>query len=362
VIVRLAVALLLALPAVAERWQLQYFYDEDRSSLAIRDLQFISEQRGVAIAMIQEGNRERPTAVVTSDGGTHWSPVPLKEPGISLFFLSENLGWMVTTKGLWQTTEAGRSWRKLPRAPSGLLRVHFLDEKRGFAVGARKGVYETEDGGAHWKPVLAAAEPKTSVEYTTYVWIAFANPQIGFITGWSQPPRREARLPEWIDPERRVPELPHLSITLETRDGGRKWTPQTVSHFGRMTRFRFGPHSIALTLLEFARSFTLPSEVYQISWLTGKMNPVFREKERAITDIWLTSSGTAYLAGVEAVGMLRENPIPSRVKILRSSDMKTWQEIPVDYRAVATRTVLSGVGERSLWAATDTGMILKLVD
>jgi hypothetical protein len=34
--------------------------------------------------------------------------------------------------------------------------------------------------------------------------------------------------------------------------------------------------------------------------------------------------------------------------------------MPVDYRAVATKVIIRSAGDGSLWAATDTGMILKL--
>jgi hypothetical protein len=35
--------------------------------------------------------------------------------------------------------------------------------------------------------------------------------------------------------------------------------------------------------------------------------------------------------------------------------------MPVDYRAVAHSVLLTGPDENHVWAATDTGMILKLV-
>src|SRR5260370_1173880 len=49
------------------------------------------------------GGRPKYTALVTSDGGTHWSLTPLKEYPRSIFFLNDSLGWMVTMNGLWFT-------------------------------------------------------------------------------------------------------------------------------------------------------------------------------------------------------------------------------------------------------------------
>jgi hypothetical protein len=55
--------------------------------------------------------------------------------------------------------------------------------------------------------------------------------------------------------------------------------------------------------------------------------------------------------------------IPGKVQVLTSKDFGAsgWTEMPVDYRAVATRTLLSGGDSQNIWMATDNGMILKLV-
>ena len=143
----------------AERWQMQYFYDKSESSLEIGDLQFASATRGVAVGIIDQ--EESPPA--RRRGHRRWRR-PLGSgatPGapVSLFFLNENLGWLVTAKGIWQTTEAGRSWHKLPKSPEGVLRVYFLDAQNGFAVGIRKMAMATHDGGEHWTPLPEAATP-----------------------------------------------------------------------------------------------------------------------------------------------------------------------------------------------------------
>ena len=103
-------------------------------------------------------------------------------------------------------------------------------------------MYETHNGGADWSKVAAAAQLESSQEYTTFAVIEFASKNLGMIGGWSKPPRRsEQRLPDWADPEsassRR--ERPHLAVTLETKDGGKTWTPSTASSFGQSTANRF---------------------------------------------------------------------------------------------------------------------------
>jgi hypothetical protein len=67
------------------------------------------------------------------------------------------------------------------------------------------------------------------------------------------------------------------------------------------------------------------------------------------------------MAAVEPPGKLNSAPIPGKVKIITSGDFKTWKESDVDYKAEAGRVKLAGPDPDHLWAATDTGMILRLV-
>ena len=118
-------------PAEAPRWRLQYFYDQAKSELVLQDMQTPSAQRGVAIGSIQESKGGRkPVAVVTSDGGAHWDVVKLEENPVSLFFLNDSLGWMVTEKGIWKTDESGKEWKKLPKPPASPVAGLFRRRKQ----------------------------------------------------------------------------------------------------------------------------------------------------------------------------------------------------------------------------------------
>jgi hypothetical protein len=68
------------------------------------------------------------------------------------------------------------------------------------------------------------------------------------------------------------------------------------------------------------------------------------------------------LAAVEPPGKSNQVPIPGKLKILKSSNLKVWLEMDVDYRAVGQRAILAAPDDRHIWVATDTGMILNLVD
>ena len=344
-------------------WQLQFFHDEDESEFIINDLVFTTPERGIAAGYLSENGRERSRVLVTRNGGKDWSFVSTRETGISLFFINESLGWMVTSNGgLWRTEEAGLSWNRVARL-RGAVRVYFLDEMHGWAVGINKNIYETVDGGAHWKPLPVAREPKTNANNTTYGWIEFADPDFGLIIGWSIPPRRNnRRFPDWMDPEQfqNRRQWPSLSIEIRTTDGGKTWTPKTTSMFGMITRLRSGSSGEGLALVEFRDAFEWPSEVYHLNFVTGETERVYREKDRAVTDIALVDNGLTYLAGVEASGTLRRSPIPGRLVILRGKQQGEWEEMEIDYRAYAHRAIIASVDSSNIWVATDTGMILKL--
>jgi photosystem II stability/assembly factor-like uncharacterized protein len=360
--IRSCVLLLVAASALSAepRWRLKYFYDEDNSSLAIVDLAFKSPQRGVAAGVVRTlKGKVSGMVLVTADGGANWARVPVDEPPRSIFFLNDSLGWMVTESGIWKTLESGRSWKRVSRL-KGALRVHFLDEKRGFAVGVPKQIWQTIDGGAKWTKLDAAAKPESTPDYTAYTTIAFRDAKTGLIAGFSQPPRRTSRVPTWMDPERSTRrQTPQLLIVLETADGGTTWKHQTISAFGRVSKLALPPVGRGLALLEFDENFEVPSEVVRLAAANAKEASAFKQKDRAVRDVAYDSSGRAWLAAVEPPGRMAQLPVPGKLHVLVSEDGKNWKETPVDYRATARRAVLAIAGPDDLWVATDSGMLLK---
>jgi len=385
----LPASLLHGQPNERGRWTLQYFYDQDGKDLHITDLAFPSAKRGIAVGAIvdREGHKPQFTSLVTSDGGEHWSLTPLKEFPRSIFFLDELNGWMVTGESLWFTQEAGRSWtrisdqikpdKKLADAPhTGLiLRVWFLDAQHGYAVGLQKSVFETHDGGRTWKPLAEAAAPTSNPAYSVYSHIVFENARWGMIAGGYAPPRtagksREEReeegdLPEWMHPETTLHrrQQPRLTLELDTRDGGATWKSGTAPLLGSLVSARLAGEN-GLLVFDYADSFEWPAEVYRLDLKTGRSESAFKQKDRLVTDAAIfvdgAGDGRAFLAAVEPPGRLRSAPIPGKVRMLSSTNLKDWVEMPVDYRAVAQSLVLAGPDAEHLWAATDTGMILRL--
>ena len=181
----IGLAVLLPGAAFGQRWEIQYFHDELQTQLELVDLAFPTADRGVAVGLIWERNQEKrpkPVELITSDGGAHWSTIPLKDEPRSLYFLNRNLGWMVGDAGIWQTDDSGKTWKKLgPQrlgdrkygTPFGLiLKVWFVDEQHGFAAGYQKTALETLDGGRTWKPIEEAAKPS---ERRTRAFVALSS-------------------------------------------------------------------------------------------------------------------------------------------------------------------------------------------
>jgi hypothetical protein len=355
-----AVAFAAALLAAEPQWRIQFFHDEDRSRFEICDLRFVSATRGVAVGMLsKEDGDTKPMSVVTSDGGARWDYVPLKEAPVSLFFLDERAGWMVTADGIWFTEEAGRSWRKVSKK-DGLYRVHFLSLTNGFAVGPDKTFLRTSDGGKTWTQVPEGQAPESNKGHTTYSWITFATEKVGMAGGRSLRPEKEwDNLPDWIDPEAAEVERPAYSILFETRDAGQTWTHSTVSLFGRISKVRMERSGRALGLIEYDHLFKWPSEVMELALRTGKSRTVLARKDLAVTDIGLVPNGPAYAVGFEPPGRLARSPIPGRLRVLQSLDLENWAEMEVDYRASARRALLAIWDIQNIWVATDTGMILR---
>jgi hypothetical protein len=242
-----------------------------------------------------------------------------------------------------------------------LLQVCFLDENKGWAIGERKSVYMTLDGGKKWSRVEVVDKVDTRPEYTTFRAIAFADALTGMIVGQSAPPDPPNRLPGYLQPElsnRR--EQPHVMIVLETRDGGKTWKPATTSIFGQVTKVALLPNGTALSLFQFRGAFDHPAELHAVNWKTGETIRAMAGAKRAITDIALTANGTAYAVAIEPPGKMNWGPVPGKVKVGKSTDLETWAEMKVDYRAVGRNAILTVVDETHAWIATDTGMILKL--
>jgi hypothetical protein len=347
----------------AQRWKIRYSYKKLDSLLELRDIKCPSAQRCIAAGVVFEKNgREQGLVVLTSDGGKQWSVVDVKEHPVSLFFLNDSVGWMVTDRGIWSTAESGRSWTKVETPKGGILRVHFLDPSHGYATGLPKLVYETTDGGKKWNKLAAAEQPPTDAQDTVYDCIAFSG-EHGVIVG-NLIQRENVGRPIWLDPDVARYRREHETkvAILETFDGGKKWAASTLPIVGTLSQLKFANDGSAIMLVEYMNYFSLPSSVYKTRLRQAGALTIFEERDRAVTDVSLLPDGSAILASIEPPGSSNQVPIPGKVKMYESADLKVWREMDIDYRAVAQRAMLAAIDPQHIWMATDTGMILSLAD
>lgn len=365
---RIAALLLLSLLPLtaAGKWNVAYLYDEDESRLFIRAIEFPSDQRGIAIGILTEKGRQRPIALVTSDGGKSWAQVKLKDEALSLACYTDAVCWISTPGGVMRSEEGGRVWTKISNTKL-ITAMRFVSPTRGFAAGAAKSAWETSDGGKTWTLLPTLQEVKSNPANTSFLAVDLQG-NYGMIGGNSRPPRRDrSPYPDWMVPEdvSRRREFPGVIVLLETRDGGKTWSSAVSSVFGTVTALRIRPDAMAAAaLFEYFQTFEVPSEVILVDFKSGRGTTIFRDKTTAVTDVTLGPNGSTLVAGVEA-NAIRSLPIPQKVRFLEAtiadkSPNIIWTKMDVDYRATARRVHLARQPNGQLWAATDTGIILRL--
>lgn len=342
-------------------WKLVHEYAEGRATFDIADLAFVSPRIGVAAgSIIQDGAIRENIAMCTRDGGETWTRAKLRDMPVSLFGLDEAHLWMVTRKNLWISADGGTSWQKL-KLPKKCARVCFVTRERGFAYGAGKIFWRTEDSGKQWSKVPESEQIQLTDGTTSWRTMEFVTPEMGMIAGISRrDTMSEEALPDWMMPERALRRRvrPSSTATMVTNDGGKTWKASMTSTFGRLDRIRLSGKRGA-GLFHFGDGFAWPSEVMAIDLITAKSEPLFRRPELRVTDLLLTTGGGYILGAISPLGRLTSAGLPGKVKMIYSPDGKSWYEMKVDYRAEGVALVLASGGDGRIWAATDSGMILR---
>jgi hypothetical protein len=174
----------------------------------------------------------------------------------------------------------------------------------------------------------------------------------------------DERYPLWMNPStaryRREREAP--TVLVETLDGGKTWRASTAPVLGSIAEMRYTQDGYVMALVRYLDYYTLPSTLQRIKLGARGAEAIFAERDRAVTDFALLPDGSALIASVEPPGNSNQVPIPGKLRMLRSSNLKGWLEMDADYRAVAQRAVIAAPDAEHAWVATDTGMILTLSD
>ena len=118
---------------------------------------------------------DRGTILHTRDGGETWDLQPAPTVGRleSICFVGGEDGWIVGAKTIpfthrsrgivLRTSDAGETWNEDQSLLPGLRGVHFFNEQQGVTYGDPSamypsGVFCTQDGGAHWKPLTGQSK------------------------------------------------------------------------------------------------------------------------------------------------------------------------------------------------------------
>ena len=172
---------------------------------------------------------ESGVVLYSADGGDTWSPrsIPTTDDLRAVSFVDADTGWATAVRPvhwdyvgyennwvatLWHTTDAGRTWgtQPLPAGASILHGLQFVDDDRGWAVGARyigddtrpehrMVIYHTSNGGQTWVEQYA---PDISVSLTDVDFVDAQNGwAVGFVTNSGESP----------------------GATFRTSDGGASW-------------------------------------------------------------------------------------------------------------------------------------------
>ncbi|TWT99798.1 Ycf48-like protein precursor [Botrimarina colliarenosi] len=136
---------------------------------SLRGVAFVDADHGWAVG-------DRGVVLQTTDAGDHWRRLstPTDDGLDAVTFADANHGWAVggsarpythESRGVvLATANGGRTWESIAEGQLPRLRaVRFFDNEHGVAAGdgtalAPSGLFTTDDGGRHWRPVPAAAQ------------------------------------------------------------------------------------------------------------------------------------------------------------------------------------------------------------
>jgi photosystem II stability/assembly factor-like uncharacterized protein len=129
----------------------------------LRAVYFVDEDRGWAVG-------SKGTLLATTDGGRTWAVrrAPTEDTLRDVYFVNEQVGWLVCDRSIYllrtkeeprsyllRTTDGGATWTRVEATGADvdvlLMRVAFADNSRGWAFGEMGALYVTTDGGASWK-------------------------------------------------------------------------------------------------------------------------------------------------------------------------------------------------------------------
>jgi photosystem II stability/assembly factor-like uncharacterized protein len=162
-------------------------------------LRFNGKKKGWVVGSLARGDTVIGSVLaITRDSGTTWQMLEAgtQQELIHIDFVDDERGWIVGAGGaILHTEDAGETWKRQESGVSETLyHVDFRNSKQGIAVGERGTILSTEDAGQTWTKVFSPAR-------ATLLSVQFVSEDNVWIVGRS-------------------------GVILRSADGGRAWLEQ----------------------------------------------------------------------------------------------------------------------------------------
>jgi photosystem II stability/assembly factor-like uncharacterized protein len=163
-------------------------------------LRFNGKKRGWVVGSASKGDLVvNSILAITRDSGETWQvlQVPTKQELIHIDFIDDRRGWIVGAGGaILHTDDAGETWiRQNSETKATLYHVDFRNDKQGWAVGEKGTILRTEDGGNTWRSIESPAR-------STLLSVQFISEDEGWIIGRGGVALRSAdRGQTWVEQE-----------------------------------------------------------------------------------------------------------------------------------------------------------------
>lgn len=144
-------------------------------------VRFSSKKKGWVIGSVSRRDQVVDSLLIyTDDGGASWlrKTVPTREELIHLDFVNDERGWIVGASGtILYTEDAGETWTVQRSGTNATLyHVDFRNKQNGWAVGERGTMLRTRDGGANWSKIAVPVR-------NTLLSVEFVDDERGWIVG-----------------------------------------------------------------------------------------------------------------------------------------------------------------------------------
>ncbi len=166
-----------------ETWREAHVFDQSRFGGVpeLYSVRFTGKNKGWIVGSISKGDTVVDSLVLrTEDGGASWrrTTAPTHGELIHLDFVNDHRGWIVGADGtVLATTDDGETWFiQRSGTRSDLYHVDFKNENRGWAVGQKGTILRTVDGGGTWMQALVPFR-------NTLLSIQFVDEKRGWLVG-----------------------------------------------------------------------------------------------------------------------------------------------------------------------------------